>query len=137
MISNKMKRLINECACYDYKAHGIQNYCCHEPGELKQCVYYMEDKTQCCRYFEEAVLPLDPETAAIYHAERQASANGYQLTNYQRRLAVEAIKIEVRCVECGKVFNPASRRQKLCDYCRNQRIREQARIRKRKQRKGA
>lgn len=113
MISNRMKQLINECACYDNKAHGVQNYCCHEPSE--QCFYYLEDNTQRCRHFEEAVLPLDPETAAIYHAERQASANGYQLTNYQKRLAAESINYKVRCVECGKVFNPSSRRQKTCD----------------------
>lgn len=135
--SNKIKSLIAECAGHDKKAHGILNYCCHELDDTKQCVYFQEDNTRRCCYFEEYVLPLEPETAALYHAELSARAKGYELTRYQKKLAVEAVKLEAKCPECGKVFNPASRRQKLCEFCCKQKIREQARIRKQNQRKRA
>lgn len=102
-----------------------------------QCVYFQEDNTRRCTYFEEYVLPLEPETEALYYAELNARARGYELTRYQKKLAVEAVKLEAKCQECGKIFNPKSRRQKLCGLCRKQKIREQARIRKQNQRKRA
>jgi Zn-dependent peptidase ImmA (M78 family) len=138
MNSSKVKTLIiNECASYERKGHGIHHYCCHEPGNTKQCIYFVEDNEQRCSRFESAVLPLEPETAALYYAELKANAEGYELTKYQRKLVVDANKIECKCSTCGKVFNPASRRQKNCEYCRKQRIRDQARIRKQNQRQGA
>lgn len=138
MSSNRIKSLIaNECAGYDKKAHGISNYCCHEPDETRQCVYFQEDNTRRCSYLEEYVLPLEPEVQALYHAELNARARGYELTKYQKKLAVEAIKLEAKCQECGKMFNPKSRRQKTCDFCRKQKMREKAKIRKQNQRKRA
>jgi hypothetical protein len=137
MSSNKIKSLIaNECASYERKGHGINNYCCNEPGDSKQCLYHTEGNNHCCGYFEDAVLPLEPETAALYRAELKANAEGHELTKYQRKLAVDAIRKEAKCSTCGKVFNPASGRQKNCEYCRKQKIREQARKRKQNQRKG-
>lgn len=130
MSSNKIKSLIvNECAGHDKKAHGINDYCCHEPDETKKCIYFQEDNTRRCGYFEVYVLPLETEIEVLYHAEINARVRGYELTRYQKKLAVEAVKLEAKCHECGKVFNPTSRRQKLCDFCRKQRARERTRQR--------
>jgi len=138
LISNKIKSLIaNECAGHDKKAHGISNYCSHEPSDSKQCIYFLEDNTRRCRYFEEAVLPLEPDLEAVYQAELTARAKGYELTKYQRKLVIDARKLEATCSVCGKVFNPVSRRQKACPTCQKQKIREQSRLRKQKQRKRA
>jgi len=135
---SKIKILITkECANHDRTANGITNSCCQGPENSKQCIYFLDNEDPRCKYFEEAVLPLEPELTAVYYAEIKARADGFELNKYQKKLVMDAIKLEAKCQECGKVFNPSSRRQKTCDYCRKWKIREQARIRKQNQRKGA
>lgn len=138
MTLSKIKSLIaNECASYDRVAHGIHHYCCHEPNSTKQCLYLAEDNNRRCKYFEEAILPLDPQLIAIYSADMKAQVSGYDLTRYQKKLITDAIKREAVCPICGRVFSPVTRRQKLCQSCKKHRVREQARIRKQNQRKRA
>ena len=58
-----LKQIIRaECACYFWTSpHGVSDWC--EP-EDRRCVAF--EKFQRCRYFEEAVLPAQPDASAEY-----------------------------------------------------------------------
>lgn len=66
-----------------------------------------------CKYFKRAVLPLDKELEAEVFNNRISKS---------------------LCQRCGMVFTPSNNSQKYCVECRKNVCREQARLRKQKQR---
>lgn len=125
----------NECANHEKRFNSFVNACLIR-RDLK-CVFFFEDHPR-CKYFEEAVLPLDKQLEALYHADREARARGYELTKRQKRIIAEenawAGKVRAKCERCGEDFPAANNRQKYCTKCRKWVIREQTRIRMQKKR---
>jgi hypothetical protein len=135
----EVRKLVSEeCASHSRECNGVQNHCCARRDE--RCSFYYGDSSG-CSYFEKAVLPLKPELEAIYHAEKKARAGGYSLTKLQRKLVAEgaewAGKARVVCEDCGQSFPARSNRQKRCERCQKQAIREQNRQRQINKRKRA
>ena len=94
----------------------------------KQCPFVTGEKAR-CKYFEESVLPLEPELQAVYLAERKAEAGGYELTREHKKRIIEAAKPKVKCNRCGGIFDAESNRQKYCAKCRKAISREQTKKR--------
>jgi len=126
-----IKRLItNECANHERKFNGFINVCLAK--EDCKCVFFFE-KYPRCKYFEEAVLPLDKRLEQLYYADRKARAQGYELTEQQKRIIVEdasAGKITVKCERCKEEFPAVNNRQKYCAKCRKWAAREREQTRR-------
>lgn len=107
----EIKQLVVEmCANYD------RNYGCL-PLDYGRC--YMLDKWwtgSYCKYFQNAVLPLNPTLEAAL-----TSGGGAENTK--------------PCAVCGKPFIPAGRKAYCSDSCREQGTREKERKKKRDQRR--
>ncbi|SHF64924.1 hypothetical protein SAMN02745218_02791 [Desulfofundulus australicus DSM 11792] len=125
----KVRSLVKkECANHDAELNGIRHYCCREPAASdKRCLYFVLDDVR-CKWFEEAVLPLDSKLEYEYWQV----VNPYKV-NKPRDLSKQ-------CKMCGKVFSAKSNREVYCDSCKvtarreavrkcNQRYREKKRER--------
>jgi hypothetical protein len=108
-----------ECANYDNK-----NCCVID----KRCLILTGEKAR-CKYFEEFVLPLEPELQAVYWEEPKAEAEGYELTREHKRRIIAAAKPKVKCGRCEGIFDAESNRQKYCAKCKKAIQREQTRKR--------
>lgn len=115
---------------------GQKDYCLEEPLPGHRCVFANQEGAR-CRYFEEAILPLDPGLQALYEADREAKAHGDELTKARAAKVMAAATIQVKCERCGKPFAPKSNRQKVCTACRTQVARERNRERQRRRREAA
>ncbi len=101
---------------------GKKHYCWLEPKETDSlCVIQWG---QYCRWFVEAVLPLDKALEAEWHRLRQLEADSNLLPWTKR----------VRACLCGKRFVPRSNRQLRCEDCGRACRQEQIRKRVRKHR---
>ncbi|BDG59914.1 cysteine-rich VLP domain-containing protein [Caldinitratiruptor microaerophilus] len=103
------------------------------------CRYFAppEGRLPRCRWFEQAVLPLDPQLEKLYWAERKADAEGRQLSRREREAALAITVLRGQCERCGTAFDRRSNRQRYCPACMKAAAREAARQRKRRQREGA
>lgn len=82
--------------------------------------------------FDYIYLNFDIQDEAGYVFKTTAENNKLNLT----QVAKEALDLKIKyCSECGKPFLPNSNRQKMCEQCKIEVTREQARLRKQKQRK--
>lgn len=125
----KIKMLAkSECANYEVKFNSVKD-CCLVKGA---CVFVTNEELARCKYFEEAVLPLDPELEAVYFAIHKANASGQELTSKYIRAVREANKVTKICDRCGKEFKPGNNRQRYCDICKKIISRDQARERMKK-----
>ena len=102
----RMRRLVHECCNYD---EG--NCILLEREDTCVCVQSISYSLG-CKWFREAVLPLDAEleAALLYPGNRKA------------------------CTVCGALFIPKSNHGKYCPDCAGRRKKEKARERKRRQR---
>ena len=109
---NRIKRLVkSDCAGY----FSENNYCCSKDGA---CVFFGEnEQLQCCKYFEEGVLPLDVDLEDEYSQERQMEVSHNK-----------TVKTNVKCSRCNKYFKASSNRQKFCEKCKKIVKREQAKL---------
>ncbi len=132
-IARRVKRLMAEqCVNHANEQNGIHDYCCLERTPGYRCAYVVDDAAR-CNYFETSVLPVDRELEALYHADRKARADGYDLTRLQVAATLEPIKRPpVTCARCGKSFEAASNRQKYCPSCRRAVTNEQKRVSKKR-----
>jgi len=109
--------------CCNYSAAGPwgkRHYCWLEPQETNSfCVLPWG---RYCQWFTEAVLPLNPELELAWHRLRGTAKADHKA------------KAERECVDCGRAFVAASRRQFRCPKCSDNRRRTMARNRKRRQR---
>lgn len=125
----KIKMLAkSECANYETKFNSVKD-CCLIKGN---CALITNDELVRCGYFEEAVLPLDPELEAVYFAIHKANASGQEVTSKYIKAVREANKVVKTCDRCGKEFRPSNNRQRHCDLCKKIISRDQARERKRR-----
>lgn len=103
----RARRLVQECCNYD-------NGQCIVLDEGDGCVCVQSiSYSLLCRWFREAVLPLDKEleTELLYRTESK------------------------KCAVCGSLFLPGSNRAKYCPECAVRMKRKHAAERKRKQRR--
>lgn len=112
-IESDIKILIKkECANYFLDSGGgqpkIKNYCCLDDTS---CLYYSEEEKPSCIYFENSVLPLEPELQF----------------NYRKEFQLEHRSLQKTCKQCGKLFIPKSKKQKYCEECITVRRKEQNR----------
>ena len=96
----KIKQLIrDECCNYDSRFCNITHYCYADKDHI--CRYFLEEVKR-CKWFEQAVLPLEPKLEAEYHDELDTAA-----------------KEKTRnCDGCGDRFVPTNNRQVFCRDCR-------------------
>lgn len=85
-----------------------------------------------CKWFEEAVLPLDPQLEKLYWAERKADAEGRQLSRREREAALAITVLRGQCEKCGNAFDRTSNRQRFCPGCARAAERERKRSWKRR-----
>lgn len=112
--SRSIKSLIqNECANYFVDSGGInktiKNYCCLID---KTCIYYFnEDDEQSprCRYFEESVLPMNPELEYQYRQEKIIDKK--QELNGNNNL-------QHKCINCQNTFTRKNKNEKYCEECK-------------------
>lgn len=127
---------VEECANHAREQNSIKDYCCREWTEGYRCVFMLADGGR-CRYFEESVLGLKPDLEALYWADRQARAEGHELTSLQAEIVVQevAASMAITCARCGQSFPARSNRQKYCDRCRKavRNKQSQARMKRRRQ----
>lgn len=111
------KKLIhNECANYLSGLNHIQNYCCLLD---KPCVFFNDIQENVrCNYFEDSVLPLNPDLQFRYRKNRRLST----------------VQLMRTCKSCLQPF-AGNKRQKYCAKCIEARRREQSRLRMRIKRK--
>jgi hypothetical protein len=110
------KQLIIECANHFGELNRIQNYCCLLD---KSCVFFSDNKEPVrCKYFEDSVLPLNPDLQFQYRKVRQLST-------------VDLIRT---CKRCLQAFT-GSTKEKYCGECKKIRKREQTKLSVRKLRK--
>lgn len=102
----------SECANYFPDSGGegrIKNYCCLHN---KTCVLSGETdsngKTR-CNYFEENVLPLNPELEFQYRQQR----------------GISILDLQVTCKDCLEPFIRSSRNEKYCPRCKSNRKKQQ------------
>lgn len=98
---NGFIRLAKEgCANYSETGpHKIKGYCCMEPGCSHRCLLMSGNP---CKWFVEAVLPLDPDLEL----------------EWQKLFAANSTPKSIfRMCECGKHFKPKSNRQQYCPEC--------------------
>jgi hypothetical protein len=113
-----IKQLIkNECANFNYE----NNFCF--PKDKMCCFFLDSDTSPRCKYFEDSVLPLEPEMEYEYRKDRKMS-----LLDFQAR---EKICERERC---GATFISHSNSQKYCEKCEPIMKRQKTRIRVRKHR---
>lgn len=117
-----IKQLISkECANYfpDSGASGkIKDYCCYKD---KTCVFFESNELSVrCKYFENAVLSLNPDLQFQYRKERQLGT----------------IELMRTCKRCLQSF-AGNAKQKYCEDCITIRRREQSRLRMQKKRKAS
>lgn len=109
---NQTTLIKSECANYFTDSGGkgeIKNYCCLID---KQCVFYSEEKNPRCKYFEQSVLPLNPELEFKYRKERKLST----------------LQIQKTCKQCLQSFIPKKQNEKYCEDCKLQRKKEQTKL---------
>ncbi len=89
-----------ECCNYvESGPHKIKGYCCMEPGCSHRCLLTSGNP---CKWFVEAVLPLDPDLEL----------------EWQKLFAADSARKSIfRTCECGKHFKPSSNRQQCCPEC--------------------
>lgn len=120
-----VKRLIrDECACYSEGLNSIKDYCDREDTKDFHCPFFIksEDNVR-CGYFEEVVLPLNPQLEALYIADHKAKLANYELTKEDKEQIIEekssiAGKVQIHCKKCGKTFQANNYRSQYCDYCK-------------------
>ena len=113
---NELTLIKNECANYFPTLNNIKHYCCFRD---KPCVYFAEELKPVCKYFETAVLPLNPELEVKYKRER----------------GISVISLQAVCKKCSSAFVRKSKKKKFCDDCTETRKKEQARLRMRNKRR--
>jgi len=129
----KFRKLVSkECACYDTSAKGIRyirnipqsiiikDYCDREQDKDYRCLIFKGER---CNYFEEIVLPLNPQLEALYKAEHIAEEVGYEFTKEDRENIIETEssikgKVKIHCKKCDKIFEADNYRQQYCDKCK-------------------
>lgn len=115
-VSKKLISLIkNECANFNYDGN-----CCY-PKDNTCCFFTDSNELQRCKYFENGVLPLDPELEFEYRKERKMDMAGF----YMR---------ENTCNRCGESFISHSNAQKYCKKCEPIMKRQKTKLRVRKSR---
>lgn len=139
-IGKSVKKLvIRDCANYDEVLNNIKDYCCREWTKGYRCIFFIKDNA-ICRYFEKAVLPMNPQLEALYQAEHKAKIEGRELSNQSKELIAEekslaAGKVNIHCKRCKKTFQANNYRQQYCDYCKKLIKRKRWRESKSKKRK--
>lgn len=118
------------CANHQRRANGIADYCLLEWTDGHRCVFAIGEGSR-CRYFEEGVLPLNPELQAVYMHDRTARAAGDTVKPEMTRRVATAVRSQTEraCPKCGQAFTPASNRQRYCEPCRKAVRKEQIRER--------
>lgn len=112
--------------CCNYSASvpwGTKHYCWLEPQETKHACVLQFGKH--CRWFLEAVLPLDPALQAEWQRLKKLEADPDAPPQARR---------ERTCPSCGTQFLPRSNRQLYCPDCGKQRRLEQLKKRVRRHR---
>lgn len=99
-LRKEIKRLCQECACIK-----PGNRCVFCPDEQPSCRYYRDGQLAelRCRYFEEYVLPADPQLEEAYWRSIDRGTDA--------RLVYDA------CTRCGKTIRKRSNAQKYCEEC--------------------
>ena len=108
-IQVRVRALISEeCENYQGGSNGVANYCwMRETSNHGACVFFSDLENPKCRYFEEAVLPLDEELKGIFSNE--ALALGIR-TGQKKAL-------RKKCGQCPEIFLAKSNAQRLCPEC--------------------
>lgn len=129
-----VKKLVrSECACYSETLNGIKDYCDREDTKDYRCVFFIKEEDNArCGYFEEAVLPVNPQLEALYIAEHKAKMVDYELTKEDKERIIEgkssiAGKVQIHCKKCGKTFQADNYRQQYCKICKRYLRRESTR----------
>ena len=122
-IKQQIRSLVkNECVFYDPSSNGIKDYCDKEWTKGYRCIFFIKYNSR-CKYFERAVLPMNPQLEALYRAEHISKEVGYELTkgdkeNILKKESSIKGKIKIHCKKCGKTFLANNSRQQYCDYCK-------------------
>jgi hypothetical protein len=89
---------------------GIKNYCwAKEKSNGGVCVFFSDIENPRCRYFQEAVLPLDKDLKAVFSSE----VLNLQIQESRKRM------IRKKCERpgCDQTFPARSNRQRFCPKC--------------------
>jgi hypothetical protein len=111
-IPSRVKSLAaSECANHQNSGpSGIKNYCwLKERSNGGVCVFFSDVENPRCRYFQEAVLPLDKELKAVFSSE----VLNLQIQEGQRKM------IRKKCERCPETFLARSNAQMLCPGCQS------------------
>ena len=128
-IQSRVKSLVaGECANHQNEAHGIRNFCwMREKSNNGACVFFSNSEGPRCRYFEEAVLPLDKDLRAFFSRE----VLKLEMQNVRKRM------IRKKCERCSETFMAKSNAQRFCPKCQKPGYRDKARVWDRSKRKSA
>lgn len=120
-LESKVKSLVvGECANNQNEAHGIRNFCwMREKSNHGICLFFSNSEGPKCRYFEEAVLPLDKDLKAIFSSE----VLNQEMQNGQKRM------IRKKCERCPETFLAKNNRQRFCPACQKWNEKEKTRVR--------
>jgi hypothetical protein len=108
-----IKQIISkECANHFGSFGNInKNYCCLKN---KVCVFFTAEKLPRCGYFEEGVLPLNPELQLEYRQQRKMKARNIPVAS---------------CKNCLGLFVRKSKNEKYCEGCKKIRKKDQDKLR--------
>lgn len=164
-VLGRVRKLVGR-ECVNYQASGpfgAKRYCDLEPQPEGACVFFAAagGTKHCCRWFEEAVLPLEPAVEEAYWREyggpdvgrgetpaAGSEAAAREAKTAARRAAKEARKVleearkkrEKACLMCGKAFTPERGREKskyCSESCRRDAEKEQTRKWRERKAKGS
>ena len=117
-IRKQLQRLaVQECANY------MDGMCVEEdrPCHVLLPQYTIHDGAIGCDYFLEAVLPLDKELNRVVWAKIDEPHWAPWIVEEDAETGAQLH----HCCECGKVYLPASNRQKYCSLCKQEVRRQQ------------
>jgi hypothetical protein len=115
----KVKSLVAaECANHSNEQNGVKNYCwMREKSNHGVCVFFSDLESPRCRYFEEAVLPVDKDLKAVFSSE----VLNQEIKNAQKRM------VRRQCQRCPETFMAKSNSQRFCEKCQKAANRDKSR----------
>ena len=111
-IHTKVRSLVSaECANHQTMGpFGTKDYCwMREKSNHGACVFFSDLENPKCRYFEEAVLPLDKDLKGIFSGELLA----LQIQEGRKRM----IRKKCKRLGCSETFLARSNHQDFCPAC--------------------
>jgi len=130
-LQSKVKALvITECANHQGTGpFGTKDYCwMKEKSNGGVCLFFSPDiDNPRCRYFEEAVLPLNKDLKSVFSRE----VLSLEIQESQKRA------VRKKCERCPEIFLAKSNAQRFCPACQKWNENEKTRARMVNLRKGA